>query len=408
MRSQLRSISLVLFVIFFIVAVGGGLFLGNLNFVRQVPAGIDFLTSWKPTQNFIMLGLSPYDPGNDLELQRLVYGRLARAGEPAFRFTFPLYFVLLFFPLGILRDFFIARAVWMILLQVALTSLVFVALALSRWRPSWLALPVVLLFAAFWAPSAVSIVDGNFILFQSLLLFGAVRAIESETDELAGALAAFGLFYLPVTGLPLLLLLVWAIASGRSRILAGFLMTLTLLVAISFLVFPGWLAQFLINSLNEWRAPLLPSTFRSLENWFPGLGLRLAQGLRAVAIAVLFFEWQAVRRKGAHWLFWTMSLTAVLTPYFGMRFAPAWTAFSLPAVILVVSIMGQRWGGLGRLAAFLVGALLLVGLWAAYRLGLDAMFLFVYPLVMAILLYWVRWWATRPPRLWMDMLSSGR
>jgi len=383
------------------------LFLGNLNFVRQVPAGIDFLTSWKPTQNFIMLGLSPYDPGNDLELQRLVYGRLARAGEPAFRFTFPLYFVLLFFPLGILRDFFIARAVWMILLQVALASLVFVALALSRWRPSWLALPVVLLFAAFWAPSAVSIVDGNFILFQSLLLFGAVRAIESETDELAGALAAFGLFYLPVTGLPLLLLLVWAIASGRSRILAGFLMTLTLLVAISFLVFPGWLAQFLINSLNEWRAPLLPSTFRSLENWFPGIGISLAQGLRAIAIVILFFEWQAARGKGPHWLFWSMSLTAVLTPWFGMGFVPAWTAFSLPAVILVFSVMGQRWGLLGRLAAFLVGLGLLAGLWAAQLAGLDSIFLFAYPFAMTILLYWVRWWATRPPRLWMDMIPQG-
>jgi hypothetical protein len=91
-----------------------------------------------------------------------------------------------------------------------------------------------------------------------------------------------------------------------------------------------------------------------------------------------------------------------------MGFIPAWTAFSLPAVILVFSVMSQRWGLLGRLMAFLIGLGLLVGLWAAYLAGLDSVFLFAYPLAMTLLLYWVRWWATRPPRLWMDMLSRGR
>jgi hypothetical protein len=198
------------------------------------------------------------------------------------------------------------------------------------------------------------------------------------------------------------------VAAGRYRILAGFLMTITLLAAISLLVFPSWPMQFLVNGINEWRAQVLPSTFRSLENWFPGIGIRLAQGLRAIAIAVLFFEWQAVRGKGSHWLYWTMSLTAVLTPYFGMKYAPGWTAFSLPAVILVLSVMGQRWGVLGRLAAVFIALLLLAGLWAAHLAGLNAIFLFGYPLLMAVLLYWVRWWATRPPRLWMDMVSQGR
>jgi hypothetical protein len=408
MRNNLRSIFLALFFISFIIAIGGGLFWGNMNFVRSVRSGTDFLALWKPTQNFAMQGVSPYDVGNTLEVQRLIYGRTARAGERSFQFSLPLYTALLFFPIGSIRDFTIARTLWMILLQAAAMGLVFTSMHMSRWRPSWLSLPLLLLFALFWLPGALSIVDGNFIVLQSLFVFGAVRAIETDADELAGALAAFGLLYISVTGLSLLLLAVWMIASGRYRILAGFLMTLTVLVAISFLVFPGWFSQFFFSGIIEWRTQALPSTFRSLENWFPGIGIRLAQGLRAVAIAVLFFEWQAVRGKGPHWLFWTMSLTAVLTPWFGMKYTPAWAAFTLPVVILVLSVVGQRWGLLGRLAALLVGLGLLAGLWAAYLSGLDSVFLFAYPLVMAVLLYWVRWWATRPPRLWMDMVSQGR
>ncbi len=407
MRNNLRSIFLSLFFISFIVSIGGGLFWGNLQFARSARTGVEFLSLWKPAQNFTLQGLTPYDVSNTLEVQRLVYGRVARAGERSFQFSMPLYVTLLFFPLASIRDFFVARAFWLVLLQAAAMGAVFLSMQLSRWRPSWFSLPLALLFALFWQPGALSMLDGNFILLQTIFVFGAVRALESEADELAGALAALGLVYIRVTGLALLLLAVWMIASGRYRILAGFLMTLTVLLAVSFLVYPGWFGEFFFSGILEWRSQALPSTFRSLENWFPGIGISLAQGLRAIAIVILFFEWQAARGKGPHWLFWSMSLTAVLTPWFGMGFVPAWTAFSLPAVILVFSVMGQRWGLLGRLAAFLVGLGLLAGLWAAQLAGLDSIFLFAYPFAMTILLYWVRWWATRPPRLWMDMIPQG-
>ncbi|PWH11813.1 MAG: hypothetical protein DDG60_16285 [Anaerolineae bacterium] len=408
MRNHLRTIFLAVFLLSLTLALGGGLFWGNLQFSRNVRAGAEFLAFWKPAQNFVLRGISPYDVGNTLEVQRLVYGRVARAGERSFQFVMPLYVTLLFFPLASIRDFFIARALWLVLLQVATAGLVLISMRLSRWRGSWLSLPLVLLFGLTWQPGAQSMLDGNFIALQSLVVFGALRALEGEADELAGALAAFGLVYIRVTGLALLLLAVWVFASGRYRILAGFLMTLTILLAVSFLVYPGWMSEFFFRGIIEWRSQVLPSTFRSLENWFPGIGVSLAQGLRAVAIVILFFEWQTARGKGVHWLFWTMSLTAVLTPWFGMGFLPAWTAFSLPAVLLVFSVMGQRWGLLGRLAALLVGLALFAGLWAAHWRGLDSIFLFAYPFAMTILLYWVRWWATRPPRLWMDMLSKGR
>ncbi|MCS6995163.1 MAG: hypothetical protein N2117_08800 [Anaerolineales bacterium] len=408
MRNRLAALSLALFLLCLAVAIGGGLFWGNLQFSRNTHTGVEFLAVWKPAQNFALQGISPYNVENTLEVQRLVYGRVARTGERSFQFVLPFYFALLFFPLASIRDFFLAHALWMTLLQLAVSGLIVLSLRLSRWQASWFALPLISLFAVFWQPGTLALVDGNLVLAQSLLVFGALRAIESEADELAGALAALGLISLRVSGLVLLLLAVWVFSTGRYRILAGFLMTITVLIAVAFLVYPGWFTEFFFSSIIEWRTQVLPSTFRSLEHWFPGLGTPLAQGLRAVAIVILFLEWQAVRGKGVHWLFWTASLTAVLTPWFGMKYAPAWTAFSLPAIILVFSVMGQRWGLLGRLAALLIGTALFVGLWQAYLSGFDSVFLFAYPPGMTLLLYWVRWWATRPPRLWADMLTQGR
>ncbi len=108
-----------------------------------------------------------------------------------------------------------------------------------------------------------------------------------------------------------------------------------------------------------------------------------------------------MRGKGVHWLFWTASLTAILTPWFGsMKYLPVWTAFTLPAVILVFFGDGAALSGIARTPGRRAGgaAALFFGLWQAYLLGLDLAFLFVYPFLMTVLLYWVRWQATRPPR----------
>lgn len=407
MRNTLRTFSLVLFFVFLALAIGGGLFWANLQFIRTAPPGADFLALWKPSQNLLMQGLTPYDASNALQLQRMIYGRAAHGGEQSYPFNLPLYVILLFLPVGWIRDAAIARAIWMLLLEAASVGLVFLSALLGRWKPVWILFALVTLAGLFWVPAVLSILNGNFIIFQALFVFGAIRALEQEADELAGGLLALALVQISVTGLSILVIAIWVMAASRWRVLAGFLMTLTFLGALSFLVMPSWFIDFFFSVLRTWRAQLFPSTFSMLEGWFPGIGVQLGQGVRAIAIIILFFEWQAVRGKGTLWLFWTTALTAVLTPFFGMQFASAWLAFTLPALLLVFSVMGQRWGILGALMSFLLLAGMSAGLWAAYLSGLEAVFIFVYPLAMAVMLYWVRWWVTRPPRLWIDMASKG-
>src|SRR4051812_20107879 len=97
MRFNLRLIFLTLFIIFFIIALTGGLLWANLNFVHKVPGGADFFVLWKGGQTFLQQGSMPYQ---DLtrQLQNLVYGHAAKASEMLPHLSLPLYILLIFFP----------------------------------------------------------------------------------------------------------------------------------------------------------------------------------------------------------------------------------------------------------------------------------------------------------------------
>jgi hypothetical protein len=356
----------------------------------------------------MLSGASPYSENTSLLIQRLIYGRLAQPGQYPYLVNLPLNTLILFFALAWIRDLTLARAIWMIFLEIALAALVFVSLRLSRWRSNWLFLLFTLLFSVFWLPFAVTLLNGNSIILQTFLLFGALRAIELDADELGGAMAALALVNLEATGLIFIALLVWLGSTQRWRILYGFLMTWAILVGVSFVLLSSWVLPFLGAVMGNWRSATLPSTFSLFEGWFPGVGLRLAQILAVGALTILFLEWRAVRQQEVRWLYWTACLTAAVTPLLGFPTLPAWLVLTLPGVVLVVTVMVQRWGVLGLGSAVLVTLGIFLGLWAAQLNGLQSAFILLYPLLLTLLLYWVRWWAVSPPRVWADEIALRR
>ena len=128
----------------------------------------------------------------------------------------------------------LARAIWLIFLEVGLMGVALISLRLARWKPHWLFLIFILLFSAFWLPSFTMFVTATPIILQALVFFTALRALELGSDELAGALAALSLMNIEATGLAFLALLVWIISTQRWRALAGILMTLAVLLGLAY------------------------------------------------------------------------------------------------------------------------------------------------------------------------------
>jgi len=404
MRSA-RNIFTGLFLIFFVVAVGGGLFWANMKFVKRVPGGADFIVPWKSMQNFMMGGVTPYGTLTSLNIQTIIYQHPSRPGQYPYHVNIPLFMLLFFMPLAWIRNINIARAIWMICLEAGLFGVVLVSLRLTRWRPHWLLLIVILFFSAFWQPSVSMLVTATSIILQTLLICGSLRCIELGSDELAGALAALCLLNIEATGLVFLALLVWIFSTQRWRILGGIGMMLAILIGLSIILLPSWVWPFIGATVSNWQSGAIPSTYNLFEGWLPGIGHRLAQILAVGALAILFLEWRAVRGQNVHWLFWTACLTAAITPLLGIPYFPNWLVFTLPGIILVISIMVQRWKLLGFGSSLIVLTVAFLGLWAAQLSGLISVFILFYPLVLVLLLYWVRWGAIRQPRLWADEIK---
>ena len=129
----------------------------------------------------------------------------------------------------------------------------------------------------------------------------------------------------------------------------------------------------------------------------------------------IIVEWFSAWGKDFRWFLWTAYLTLVITNLIGVRTATENYIALLPGLILVFTTWDERWGRAGRWFIWTSLALLSFGLWALFLTTLTPgelhaiqhpVMFFPFPLFMMIGLYWVRWWSTRPPRIYLDQLRQ--
>jgi hypothetical protein len=402
----LRNTFTVLFFLAFLVAMLGGLFSFNLTYTRGSEISLEFLPIWKAANNLLLEGLSPYGEFTTYEIQRAVYGRVAGPGELPLRVGMPMPLLLIFLPLGAFVDMEVARAVWMVVLQISMILWLVICVRLMDWKLHWFQAFLLFLFGFFWAYTIESLLSASFAIVLAMFLFGALLALRASLDELSGMLLAFSFFNLEMGGLLLLFLLVWTALKGRWRVWAGLLMSLTILGFIAFIVDSGWMLSFFFTVIRNWNANQDPSTFTLFTGWFPGLGRQIAWGLTFLLLLLLMFEaHQALLRRNTLQFFWVASLVAAVTPLAGLPVKDAGLVFLLPAFLLAASVLSQRWAVVGSLAALFVLIFALASSWLLLRYQVESGFLWM-SILAFLTLYWVRWWVVRPARLWADQITA--
>ena len=108
-------------------------------------------------------------------------------------------------------------------------------------------------------------------------------------------------------------------------------------------------------------------------------------------------------------------LSLALNPMLGFAIFPSNHIVLMPAIILITALAWERWIN-QRIAI----SLFLVGLILFFYFGLYfetiSKLVQVYaellrvlpPLLAALGLYWMRWWAVRPPRIWADQIGDHK
>jgi hypothetical protein len=412
--SRIFKILTTICLIFIVLAILGGLGWANTHYARLHPGEKDFIIPWLAARTFLQYGDNPYSEPAAQRAQVVYYGRLATEGQDPLRLDVPFPVELFYFPFALIPDYSLARGLWMTCLEIALVALAFLSLRLTNWKPARTLLPGFLIFSVLWVYGYLPLAGSRAVIFVALAIVGLLLALRDGRDEMAGVLLVVPFFKPDIAGPLVLFIFWWAFFHRRGRILAGFLMTLTFLLAVSFFILLNWFMPFvngLISHIN-YNPGLTPAGI--LASWWPAFGPRLGWALTGLLLVVLFIEWRDVRSRDFRHLLWTASLTLAVTPFLGIPVIPQDYVLLFLPLILFLSILTERWSRPGRwgVAGFVLFAIFL-GFWliiagmflAGTTAALNNVLTLVLPALLVPGLYWMRWWAVRPPRTWSDSLS---
>ncbi len=404
-RPDLIFLGIVL-IVFIVLA---GMIWFNLQLGMQYTGGQAFLPRWLGTRFVLNEGANPYSVATSNAMQAEIYGgRAARPGEDKLYFLYPYYAIPIFMPFALAKDYSLASALWMTALQAALVGTVFASLAVTRWRASGGMMFFYVLVGLFWYHAVKAVLHGDPVVLVALFLSLGFALIIAERDTPAGILLAVSAIKPQVVVLLLPLVVIWGLSRRRHTLVKSLLISLAVLLIGSLLAAPGWLlgnAQQILRALQI-SGPATPGAI------FTSWGLRNGEGLgQIVALlsgGLLLREWWLAYGQDGRWFLWTAMLTLLLTNLIGIPTNPDNFVVLFPALALVFSIWEQRWGRGGRGLVIFVMVGLAAGLWwlgLRTRWAGELEMFFAFPLILLLLLYWVRYWALRSRPLPIEQLK---
>ncbi len=403
-----------------IIVLGAGLFAvliwGNNRYVSRNPGGNDFLVHWVGTQAFIQEGLSPYSDATALKIQTMVYGRAAQPGEHELRVAYPLYSIFLFLPFALIQDYNLARAVWMAVLEAGLLLTAFLTLRLVRWKPKPLLLAAFLLFSVFWYHALRPVILGNAVIPVALVIVGILLAVRAGQDELAGILLGLITIKPHVVVLFLGFVCLWAAFNRRWKIILWLVISVALLSAVALLLIPDWPMQNLREILRYTEYSPPGTVTAALTALMPGIGSRLGTVITILVGVVTLVEWVIARKATFRGFLWAACFTLTASQWIGVQTDPGNFIVVYPALALTFAVWVERWRGGGVVLSIVAMLLILVGIWVVflntveytYQPVQSPVMFFPLPLIAFLMLYWIRWWAVRPPSVWYDLLQESR
>lgn len=386
----------------------------NFQFVNENPGGTEFLVHWVGTRALLVEGISPYSDTVAERIQTFAYGRPAVTGEDELRVAYPLYSAFIFLPYALIENYDFARALWMTTLEIALIGLAVICLRLTRWKMNLWLIPLFLVFSLFWYHSLRPLINGNAVILVSFFLATAFAAIRLERDELAGVLIALTTIKPHLVILPIIFVIVWTLTSGRWKTLLWLVITLMVMSVTAALFIPDWPLQNLRELLYESSYITQETPGEVFELWLPLSGRRFGWALSAILALILIIEWILVIGKEFRWFLWTVCLTLVASQWIGFQTDPGNFILLFLPLVLVLAMWVERWGRTGNGVVVFVLLLLFIGPWAVFLRTIDfgyqpiqhPIMFFPLPLFLLVTLYWVRWWAIRPPRLLVEELRA--
>lgn len=404
-----RQFFLILLISLLGIAILSGFLWANLNISRRNIGGEEFLPAWIAARYWLIEGTSPYDEKVGMAIQIARYGHPANAvtGEVklAFRDSLPL--LMLVSPLGLIQ-FPIARALWMTFLELCLFMLTVVGLQIANWKKPHIGyIFIFMLFSVLSYPGFAAIIEGQPHMIGEIFIILTILAIKQKADILAGIFLAMSLVQPSIAILFVIYTLIWAISNQRKDIIWTCLGGGAIILAISLLFINNWPLQYIrINLANRLSYHPLIDT---ITNVTPGIKSKLNLLYYILGMGVLLFEWVRSLRQNERGYIWTAYFTIVLSFFILPIGKLSESSILIPVLILILRVMEERWGLLGKVFIWLLILIFLLGIWLvilrikSFTEGTNLIF----PVFEIAALWWVRWWVLNPPRVYTDEIEKA-
>jgi hypothetical protein len=387
----------------------------NIYLARSLSGGEWLYLRWSGARAFLIEEIEPYGTEIAQRVQDTVYGRVATENEYPFVLNDPFYMVLLYAPLALLSDFSLARAIWMLLSEAALVGIVLFAIDLSEWQPPRWIYAFLLVFGLFSYFSLQSLISASPAILLTFLYLAIIIALRTYSDELAGALLFLVAYQWEVGALFFLYILILVFANRRWGVLTGFGMSLIVALVISFLAYPGWGLPYIRAVLSDWYRGANINFNSIAAAWLPDSRFSVGAITSIILGVVVFIEMISSTQSHFRRIVWTACLSLAATPLLGFAIFPSNHVVLIPALILILTLVWERWTRRRALATLLVLSLAFLIPFGIYFRGTmfsDRLYtdlLSALPPVATILgLYWMRWWVNRSPRTWSDQVGLYR
>lgn len=373
---------------------------GNIAYARSFPGGNHFVVGWAATRAFFSDATSPYSSTAVTRIQDAATWVTNPEERDALRFASPFYVIALYAPFALIKDYAVARGLWMLVLEVSLIAIPLMTFRLTRRKaPFWLSIAAMIL-TLFSYNGITSLVDGNLVIFTTLILVWMITAVDRGQDELAGILMAVATMNLQSVLLVVLFILIWAFRKQRKDMLRWFAGSLVLLIGFSVLLIPNWFLQALQGVIQRYGQHQLASPGSIMVEAWGSIGMRLAVFLSVILAGLLLREWISAGNGSESYFVWAFFLTLAMSQWIGIPTEPGNFILLLPGILFCIQVLLSRWGDRGKTASLVIIGILMAVPWifgavTSENVRMALMFLPM-PLTAILLLYWTKWWAVRP------------
>jgi len=404
-----NSISSIILMIAGVCGLAALMFWGNYQFASNIPGGEHFLTDWFSARSLLIDGVNPYSITAQENLLDFATQTANVELEDETRFDLPLYATFFSLPFALVSEFPLARALWLTVVEAIVAGLILISLSLARWKARPVLLGLLVVFSVFWFHGMYPLISGSMSLVVALIISGVFLAVRARQFEFAGVLLGFASIQPHAMLLFAVFVLVWSIRYRHAKVAVWFFATIILLSATAALIRPQWIMDYV-------RAIIQPSgtvfsISQILKSLLPAAGQRLGLILSGLVGLVLFIEWFISKKADFASFYWTGLVTLTLTPWVGLPTEPVVFIVSFPAIFYACSLWLDRWPRAGIILSSVALILLSVGIWLIFFGGVglpvsdNTGLYFAQPLIVTIMLYWVRWWAIRKPNVWFDQMQ---